>query len=861
MAYQQDRYGHSGSYGREPSDYGPPPPDGGFMPMAADDGYYDGGRDHARGYDVAGPSGVDMGDGSADYMNYTERRPREKLASGRIDPDNGIAPRRCTDCICLFVFLFYVLGMMILINVCKTSTIRDKPWSDLRRLTHGHDYAGRLCGVDDEVASKPYLIWCRTKWDEKTATPSALNLPWPTCISRCPKVDEVVDNKTTVTCLFNHTVNVMSLPGTTAGAGAANMPPLPFGVLETYHLQVQQSEAETPLYNTTLFGGRFCVPEDVEMREQVVHGPLRLLRMYISAGSLQDPWVLIFQVTILAMVFSAVYVYMVFMCPRILVPIVLYATWILVSIGGLFFLYAILPFVAEQLQKEDLLKVLRFEEYKALNPFFEVHGDDEATAVSLAIGIVLSLSGCAVLGTITHVASKGFTYTVDLLDAAEECVKAMPSMLYPTIALGFTKFLLMWACGYNFMYLFAAGYYDDELLVVNDVHYKDRAALYIFDTSIIKWMVLYVFGWIWVIELTTSVGQFFISYATISWYFMRKEGGQKTGVPPSPPLHASYHLVSSHMGSLCLGAAIIPWVRVLRVFNWVEDESVPDSDARCCPDTAVCQGGCCTILNTICSSVGSACGHITSLRKSCSPDCCMVPKSDKYQPDGLVGAGCAYRYSKNAYNDMIIRSQHFKEASSRALRLINRNNVTKMFILENEGCQVITAVGVMGVGFVCAMLVHLWIMNSKAMTDPASPTFIPEPFVVDFIAFWLCSYVAYDWMALFEHTADTLLYCYAWNKKYAQESGGVEVEEYLPETLRDLADLDLDDDKQQLLGQANPAMLLSTYMGGGSQRQARMQQPGMSTMSGSPVMSGRSGNSRQFGGQYQALPNPGSPAV
>ena len=31
---------------------------------------------------------------------------------------------------------------------------------DLRRLSHGFDYQGRLCGVDESVSGLPYLYYC-----------------------------------------------------------------------------------------------------------------------------------------------------------------------------------------------------------------------------------------------------------------------------------------------------------------------------------------------------------------------------------------------------------------------------------------------------------------------------------------------------------------------------------------------------------------------------------------------------------------------------------------------------------------------------------------------------------------------------
>lgn len=887
--YGQDRYGQSPvDYGRQPSgqyqyggapseNYGPSPQDGGGYGPGPDQAYggqpYSGSQDqratsHSQyEYDpsaVGNPELAALGADDEAFKQYTERR----AMGSSIDPENGIAPRRCTDCVCLFVFVGYVLGMIICVSWCRNSMVGDRQWSDLNRLTHGHDYAGRLCGVDKMVASKPFLFWCRKSYNESTATPTSLNIPYPTCVSTCPTAN---DTTATVKCLFNKTVNQQSFLPTENDAGA----PLPFGTIETYHIQYQQSEAETHLYETVTFGGRFCVPKDIEKRNEIIGGPMRLTRFLVSAGSLQNPWLVLFGAAVLAVVLGYAYLFLIHSCPRITVALVLYSTFIVATLGGVFFLYGTVSLVADHTQNAELLTAMHWKHYKEYNPFFETHTDQTATIISVVVGVVMLFCGCGVLGVITHIAGDGFGYVVDLVEAATEALQAMPAMVFPPAGQALAKFILMWLCGSNFAYLCAVGVYDDKRLVVNGQRYKDQSAVYEFDWSILPYMVLYLYGWVWLVELVTSVGQFFVSYATISWYFIKKEGFTKPCVPPNPPMHATFHIVHSHAGSLCLGAAIIPWIRLIRIFNWVEDESVPNEDAACCPDEEG-EGNCCThCLNAICKCVGGLCAKVTSCRKRlCSPECCVVPKPEKTIREGYVNEGCAYRYTKNSYNDVIIRSQHFLHASSRALRLINNNNKTREFLLNNEGCQVITAVGVVSVGLICAMVTHLIIMSSSVFTHPDSNQFIAEPFAVDILAFLLCGGIAYDIIALVEHTADTLMYCFAWNKKYASDSNGVPVEEYLPESLRQVCGVDdeeEDDDREQLYGVAAPTMYLKTYMGASKQEQqaqkmqARALQSAlqMSAMGGSPNMSARSGSSRQlpFGSQvpYQALSQAGIP--
>merc|ERR1711933_614767 len=94
---------------------------------------------------------------------------------------------------------------------------------------------------------------------------------------------------------------------------------------------------------------------------------------------------------------------------------------------------------------------------------------------------------------------------------------------------------------------------------------------------------------------------------------------------------------------------------------------------------------------------------------------------------------------------------------------------------------------------------------------------------VSVLAFFLCGHIAYGFMMLFDHTADTLLYCYAWNKKFEKDNGGCSVEDYLPESLRDIVDADLDErlagkERQTALAAGSQAGLTGTSVSQRSQQ-------------------------------------------
>lgn len=87
----------------------------------------------------------------------------------------GIAESRCTDAHALLVFLLFNYGLAVQAWRCSQR-------GDLRRLTRGIDFRGRLCGVNGSSARAgaegELLYWCsrdgETRWDA------------PICVAACP---------------------------------------------------------------------------------------------------------------------------------------------------------------------------------------------------------------------------------------------------------------------------------------------------------------------------------------------------------------------------------------------------------------------------------------------------------------------------------------------------------------------------------------------------------------------------------------------------------------------------------------------------------------------------------------------------
>ncbi|CAE8738808.1 unnamed protein product, partial [Polarella glacialis] len=398
--------GGQGAYGQQPPQYGQQQGDYQDYPQHDD-------RDHPGHYDGPGgnpnpmgtynndamASGVAGAYGSVIDMNTYQQYTESGKGSGRregmqkIDPDSGIAPRRCTDLVCVAIFAIYCLMMIVVLWVVKSREVGDHPYSDIRRLTHGMDYKARLCGIDPGVEEKPFLFFCRaTPSDGNFAVVSAdqkgnlLNLGHPICVESCPTWSNLTDGGKTqkgpylVECLMpESTLKEPIIKKNPAG----NMP---FGIVESYFFVVKEETMQTITYSTHLLAGRYCLPTNSTLKAKIVGltGPLSpAKRLHLSIGSYGDCWGVMFGVAFMSVCLSYLYVFVIGRVKNAAKKVVnttLTLVYILFVLAGVFFLAAILNYVPE-VSGTPFMKY-----YMGKNTFFERDSQTDATVTSTVLG-------------------------------------------------------------------------------------------------------------------------------------------------------------------------------------------------------------------------------------------------------------------------------------------------------------------------------------------------------------------------------------------------------------------------------------------------------------------------------------------
>eukprot|EP00933_Yihiella_yeosuensis_P037933 TRINITY_DN31924_c0_g1_i2.p1 TRINITY_DN31924_c0_g1~~TRINITY_DN31924_c0_g1_i2.p1 ORF type:complete len:938 (+),score=140.68 TRINITY_DN31924_c0_g1_i2:137-2815(+) len=838
---QPPQYTQGGGYGPSPygqappghNDYGQPPPSfsqghGGqgsayypdpgagsphSDPMASGHQHpYETGGSMASGYHgdpmASGIEGAYPEPEYEDYRQYTEQGKGSAGAAQRkqykIDPDSGVAPRRCTDLVCIALAFLYFFFVLCTVLWTKSVAEEGEQYSDPMRLTNGMDYKARLCGESEGVKDKPYLFWCRleqtaTTWQD-ALTPlnpnskTILNLAHPVCVENCPGKKMKMGIAGCKDCAPTQVECLMPEQGTgTLGKlqdvivkGQAS------DHYEDYFLSFRQETKTLWTYDTELHSGRYCVPLDTAAKAEVMAGPLSLgERVHKSIGSFQDCWGVMFAAAATAVILSYFYVWIIGTfknSAKYIVSISLIAVWILLLVAGFFFSFAVFIYFKDVPQLKDL----PYDGYTSVNTFYERNEQHEANIISTVVGVTLLLLSCLPFGILMNLKHE-FEHIHELIWAAWEGVGSMPSMLICPAIEALLKFLLMWIFGANFTYMMSCGHFDKYRIVIEGQLWSGLSSSFAYDYSMWFWVALYLYAWVWAIEICTSFGQFVVSFCGILWYFTKKVNGVKPDLV-RPALDGIKDAFRYHLGSILLGAAGIWLFRFVRVFLWFENESLLTSKSACCPACKFLDG-CVTSIGRCVDGCRGGERAIGKRRRDRKFLCFTVPDF-------------MFQYNKNAYQDVVIRCQHYLQAMDKAERYINWYAPVQRYTGK---CMLVTVCGVLWIGFAGAAVAYILMVHVSAFNDPASGSYIQDPAAVAILAFLLCASIAYGFTALIDHMADTLMYCFTFNKKFNKASSL----QFVPHQIQDLVGHDgIQERTYGFFGRARPEMFLSTWVEG-----------------------------------------------
>jgi hypothetical protein len=591
---------------------------------------------------------------------------------------------------------------------------------NIKRLTHGFDYIGNLCGVDPAVAEDPYLFWCGGL-GFTAGVPTSLNLENPICVDECP-----VDSSQKVPC---------PQPSKTIGpikAGNATDPELPgTGV---YTTEIIQQVVGVPTYPTKLFASKYCVPKDEGLEKQLLAaGPMSgtMNQVMQAVGSVRRAWYLLVGVSVLALGLG--YAYLMFM--KIFAKPLVYGALVVLVIGlltsGAYLIYtapnatvpadaviadgnATLGAVAETAAESGKT----VNEVERENLFAGVAGE-YAIETSYAVGGI-----CVVLGLgfliLLFCAKESIEIACACVGEACTTMFAMPSLLLqPAIEVG-TKLIVLATLLYGLAWLFSTGDIKSESATIGGVEVKGVHRSFEYTQDQLYMILSYIFGVFWVDELFTAMSQFVISYSVVLYYFCPKDAsGYKEA--PSFPLFRGYFVgFVYHLGTIAFGAALIAIVRVISlILSYVAKQAEKEGNAAlaCVAKLLVCVVQC--------------------------------------------FKRCLEFLNKNAYMDVAYRSTWFCTAAKNALKMIMQEAV--LMSLLNGACFIFQIAGGLVIALTSGYVTYIGVHQSL-FTDAASEYYVDNPMAVTIAGFVVGLTVAVPFMLTFDQCADTLLYCYVMDK-------------------------------------------------------------------------------------------------
>jgi len=285
-------------------------------------------------------------------------------------------------------------------------------------------------------------------------------------------------------------------------------------------------------------------------------------------------------------------------------------------------------------------------------------------------------------------------------------------------------------------YLVSAGEMDNKTYATiggQEVHGLRRSFKYTDEQK--GYIGYYIFGVFWFLELANALGAFVVSYAVVGWYYT-----------PKPKNHNWCGLVwgyvygcTFHLGSLALGSCLIAICRFIRlIMMYVEKSSKSQGNV---------------VMQTIAKCVA----------------CCIT---------------CFKKFiemiNKNAYIDICITSNNFCGAAGDVMAFLV-SHPAEITIL-NGACTIFAIGGTALISGLTGYATYLLCTTNERYTLETSPHHVASPFHVACVAAFGGAFVAHAFMVIFDHTADTLLYTYCWNKSKAHNT----VQKYAPDSLSKL---------------------------------------------------------------------------
>jgi len=448
--------------------------------------------------------------------------------------------RKSTDVMCCLIFVVFCVGFVFVSYIC---IMRGDP----RRLYHGMDYRGNLCGVSPAVIGMPLMYWPRPE-----------KMKYPICIGHCP------DNSNEQVLFPDEDIQAVKSEG---GKRV---------------ITITQELVKLNTYPSKETAGRFCLP----INDGTHAGLFKNFTQAMITQELQSPmaeisdrfhdisnaWAILVMMLPMSVLLGYVYLFWLKHCARIL-------TWALVF-GLILGFMGMTYYLIEVIGKDEARAEQLLGKYTD-DPVYVVKVAGYASAAATALLLIVI---CCLFKTIRSI--------VGCIEATCDAIWAMPFLLpLPVIDIALKiVFVIFWTVLFSWCLTSGEAQAPEAEIDGVDMHGMVRTFSYTFeDKCRIAYFILAV---VWGVEMTTAMMNFTVSYCVACWYFtpcLPNSNYAKPSVEIKVFFEGIYMGLRYHTGSLALSALIVAIFRIVHgILELIAKEAnatgnpVAASIAHCC---------------------------------------------------------------------------------------------------------------------------------------------------------------------------------------------------------------------------------------------------------------------------------------
>jgi len=687
---------------------------------------------------------------------------------------------------CALWFLVMAAGMAYT-SIWSLSTGQG----NIDRLTHAMDFQGNICGKSPATLNRSFLYVCgKAEAAMDQGFPKHLDFKSRTCVAECP-----TSNETAIPCISRPYVFPHLNP---AGVGTDGVQ-----YLESMTFEISQSVSYQAAYPTELYRGSMCVPPwnaPNGLRDALITGPHSSMTSLAEGfGSITTAWPVLLGAALLANILGYLYlrVMKLFAGPLLLGSLFLGAAFI--GFVGLFLSLGIFFNPYDEASG-----------YYQWNPIFRSVYGEASKVLSFFLGLLLVATAALMVRTARHSVER-IDESVGMIDVALKCLFDRNAwftiLLIPLIsALAILSALAVLL--YFFMVALSVGNIASHQITVNSNQYASLQEDIAHPDSWSSILFLYAFGVVWIVEILIATTQFITSYEVICWFFTDIQRADNPD-SVSKPFAEAYKGHGEKVENVRVHG--VDAVAGGRRTGYVEEDTIrgrgkvlvvpigrKHPDGRdFLPEIAYVEekahectwgfGGLCLAIKCFGILVAAAwpvcltrpLRMIAQIIKFLLTPASSVVVREKYEEEdvnsiyqilvgfgGLVSSWINHKFgglSKDAYADVILRGTDFQEAAGDVQEFVLRSGGVVAFL--HGMTSIYEIISVAFITMISTFVAYICMTNIGSFNDPASDLYIEDPGAMTWLACLISLIISFNWMSLFNNTADTILYTFAWSRK------------------------------------------------------------------------------------------------